>query len=127
MRTTVDKVSLTLFEYLITRIASERVPARFVEPLVTWAFFTAISGSVVFWLLLVVHFYLMGEFIERVGGNFFLLNRWGPPLILTHDPLLALPKNPKTERGLNRNKNWIVRRPGAIRSEVGTADMKFDP
>jgi hypothetical protein len=25
------------------------------------------------------------------------------------------------------NKNWIVQRPGAIRSEVGTADMKFVP
>jgi hypothetical protein len=25
------------------------------------------------------------------------------------------------------NKNWIVQRPGAIRREVGTADMKFVP
>jgi hypothetical protein len=29
--------------------------------------------------------------------------------------------------GGKTNKNWIVRRPGAIRSEVGTADMKFVP
>jgi hypothetical protein len=28
-------------------------------------------------------------------------------------------------QGERKNKNWIVQRPGAIRSEVGTADMKF--